>query len=93
VHETEQIYDEQMAGLVAQLIAIAKANDLPMLLSVGMVLESGPGACTTSIPSGRKKLKGIRNRFGLSLKIIRGDERFDRASGLMITRCHEASEE
>ena len=38
------------------------------------------------------ELRGMENRLGLCEGIIRGDERFDRVSGLIISRFHPDDE-
>ena len=94
-HETERVYDEQMAPLVSRLIDIAKANGIPLLVSVGMVMrDGGPGCWVTNI--GRDamatqmdpRLEGAYNRFGLCTAIVRGHSGFDTAAGLIISRHH-----
>ena len=44
----EIVYDEQIAPLVAQIIAIAKRSDIPMLANFRL---DGDIACTTAIPA------------------------------------------
>lgn len=87
-HPTEVVYDEEMAPLVSELIAIAKRAGLPLLVSAGMVLEDGPGCCTTLVDTQVPELAGAENRLALSTGIIRGDSRFDRVAGMAITRYH-----
>lgn len=91
-HRTEAVYDDEMAPLVSRLIAIAKREGIPLLVSTGLVLEHGPGCCTTLLPTNVPELAGVENRFMLSVGIIRGDERFDRAAGMVITRFHPEPE-
>lgn len=89
-HETEEIYDTQMAPLVAELIGIAKANDIPLVLSAGMIDPDGEViGCTTVIPSKRPELAGPVNRHQLATKIFRGHSGFDTACGMVITRHHD----
>jgi hypothetical protein len=100
-HPTEHVYDEEMFPLVAQLIAIANRNKIPLIVSAGMIFpgpdgEPGSGCCTTVILHGKgerdERLRGAENRFGLCEGIIRGHSGFDNAAGLIISRFHEAAE-
>lgn len=85
--QTEQVYDEEMAPLVAQLIEIAKRESIPLFVSAGMVMEDGSkGGCTTNIPS--DDFPGYTNRLTLCTGIVRGHSGFDTASAMMITRHH-----
>lgn len=91
-HRTEQVYDDEMAPLVARLIEISKREGIPLLVNAGMLDANGePLQCITLLgrgPEGDDRLAGIDNRHGLCDGILRGDERFDRAAGLVITRFH-----
>lgn len=87
-HATEQAYDEEMAPLVAKLIAIAKERGIPLLVSAGMLDEDGEHmGCTTLIPEANG-FRGFTNRMQLCSGILRGDTRFDTASSMQITRYH-----
>ena len=91
-HDTERVYDEQMAPLVTQLINIAKASNIPLFLSAGMILRDGTaGCCTTLIGPDLPVdplLKGVSNRLLLCSGIVRGHRGFDTAAGLVISRHH-----
>lgn len=48
----EQIYDEQIAPLVAQFIEICQKHDIPVLASFQLAVETeieGPLVCTTAL--------------------------------------------
>lgn len=92
-HRTEQVYDDEMAPLVSEIIQIATRERVPLLLSVGMLNpEGGPAGCTSLILHGPElglpELRGMENRFGLANGVIRGHGGFDTAAGMMITRYH-----
>lgn len=89
-HETEAVYDEQMAPLVDKLIEIAREHGIPMLFHAGMIMDDGgAGGCITLVPGEEHAdLDGINNRHKLCAEICRGDARFDRAKALMITKFH-----
>lgn len=93
-HHTEQIYDAEMAPLVAKLIEISKREKIPLLVSAGLLLDGeDPGGCCTLLVYGNKegqdrRLLGQENRLNLALGVIRGHNGFDRAAGLMISRFH-----
>jgi hypothetical protein len=91
-HRTEQVYDDEMSPLVTQLIAIARREGIPLLVSAGMLDPDGDGLmCNTLICHGRGHpgfMGGIENRLGLALGVIQGHSGFDTASALVITRHH-----
>lgn len=92
-HRTEQVHDEEMAPLVAQLIEIAKREGIPLLVSAGMLADDGEEMlCTTIIADAKDDCiaPGARNRFGLCVGIVRGHGGFNTASALAITRHHPA---
>lgn len=87
-HRTEQVHDEEMAPLVAQLIEIAKREGIPLLVSAGMLDSDGdPLLCDTMIAESVEDCiaPGIRNRHRLCIEILRGHGGFDTACRLMIT--------
>lgn len=95
-HETERVYDDEMSPLVARLIEIAKANNIPLFLSAGMLCvvdgELDPTTCASMIPmddAGDKRLDGLVNRHRLCLEIVRGHSGFDTACAMAITRHHK----
>lgn len=97
-HRTEQVYDDEMSPLVAQLIAIANRENIPLFVSAGMVCEAdGDGepfdtplatTCTTNVGQDGcdPRLEGMVNRHSLAFGVIRGHAGFDTACGLMISR-------
>lgn len=90
-HRTEQVYDDEMSPLIAQLIAIAKRENIPLLVSAGMLGEDGaPMTCDTVIGAAKadRFAPGIDNRHDLAFELIRGHRGFDTAAGLAITRHH-----
>ena len=89
-HETERVYDEEMAPLVGELIAIAKRAGLPLLVNAGMIGPvGGPRVCVTNVQSGVEWAKGIDNRHGLCSGVVTGHQGFDTARAMMITKYHE----
>lgn len=54
--DKEDIYDEQIAPLMKQIIAICKANEMPMLFTCQYcdTEEDGPGYCSTMLPFDRQ---------------------------------------
>lgn len=100
-HRTEQVYDDEMSPLVAQLIAIAKREGIPLLVSAGMLcVADGDGedfdepiatTCDTLVytDDARALLPGIVNRYSLAKGVVRGHKGFDTACGLMISRYPE----
>lgn len=91
-HRTEQVYDGEMFPLVAKLIEIAKRENMPLLVSAGMLGPDGePMMCSTLIGAAKadRFAPGIDNRYGLAHGIVRGHSGFDTAAGLIITRYHE----
>ena len=92
---TEAVYDEEMAPLVQRLIEIAKRERIPLLVSAAMVMPDGTaGGCLTALgfDDADPRLKGMQNRHGLSVGVMRGHSGFDTASGLVITRHHREEE-
>ena len=90
-HRTERVYDEEMAPLVAQLIAIAKRENIPLFLSAGMIdSDGGAMVCTTDVGhvGALEALAGVCNRHSICTEVVRGHAGFDTAAGLMITRHH-----
>lgn len=92
-HRTEEVYDNEIAPLMAKIIEIAKRENIPMLVSFGMKMEDGTaGCCTTALSPDTEDmdagLRGFRNRVGLALGVLRGHAGFDTAAALMITRYH-----
>ncbi len=85
-HLTEKVYDEKLAPLIEQLLRISAEYDIPMIVSVGMVLDGMQGHCTNGVQSTREELKGMANRYALSNGIIQGKPEWDRACALKITR-------
>jgi hypothetical protein len=66
-HRTEQVYDDEMAPLVARLIEIAKREKIPFYVLAGMLDEDGgPMGCTTSLVWGDEQpevdLLGLEER-------------------------------
>lgn len=99
-HRTEQVYDDEMSPLVAQLIAIAKREKIPLLVSAGMILrqddhgnvheQDHKGTCDTLLLHGSEdaqhpELLKVENRYGLAYEVIRGHEGFDTARSMAIT--------
>lgn len=91
-HRTEQVYDDEIAPLVSQIVAICKREEIPILISAGMFNEEGvPMTCDSKLRHGiasKVQLPGVDNRYSLAFEIIRGHAGFDTASGLAITRHH-----
>lgn len=50
-YDLEAVYDEQIAPLMAQIIEICKANNMPMLASIAYRQDEDGGhdLCTTSL--------------------------------------------
>jgi hypothetical protein len=50
--DKEAIYDEKIAPLMGQIIAICKEHDMPMVaqFQYADTEENGPAYCTTSLP-------------------------------------------
>ena len=96
-HKTEQVYDDEIAPLMVQIIKICKRDGIPMMASFGMKDENGEAiGCSTLLagsPEADDGLNGYRNRFGLGIGIARGHSGFDTAAGLMITRHHKPKTE
>ncbi len=90
-HRTEQVYDDEMAPLIARLIDIAKREGIPLFVTAGMLDDDGDTmGCTTCIPDETGLLAGFSNRIGLCVGIMRGHEGFDTAAGMVITRHHDS---
>ena len=96
-HRTEQVYDDEMSPLIVQLIEISKREGIPLLIHTAMFLPDGDsgefivGGCVTRVPgtgSCAPEFHGMVNRHGLCSQIVQGDERFDRAAGMVISRFH-----
>ena len=92
-HQTEDVYDEEIYPLVAQIIEIAKRAKIPLFISAGTLCvvdgELDPTTCATLVTHGEEgapELKGMENRHALCLEIVRGHSGFDTASAMMITR-------
>lgn len=97
-HRTETVYDDEMNPLVAKLIEIAKREGIPLFISAGMIdANGGPMTCDTCIQESLADtppvLRGIRNRQGLALNLMRGHAGLDRAAGLVISRYHPETDE
>jgi len=99
-HRTEAVYDDEISPLVTQIIEICKREQLPCLISVGMILradhhgntytEDHKGTCDTLLAFGpdngqHPELLKVENRHGLAFEVVRGHEGFDTAKRLMIT--------
>lgn len=50
--DKEAVYDEQISPLMTQVIAICKANNIPMVAQFQYAndKENGPALCTTTLP-------------------------------------------
>lgn len=102
-HSTEEVYDNEMAPLVSQLIAIARRANIPLVVSAGMLCrvdDNGhgdedsalsPTTCTTKITPDYvdPMLKGMVNRHNLAVGVVRGHSGFDHAAALVISRYHD----
>jgi hypothetical protein len=92
-HRTEQVYDDEMSPLVAQLIDIAKREGIPLFVSAALFNPDGSRlSCETKIPGSLPENKGMNNRHALAMNLVRSHDGMDTAAGLMITR-HHAEEE
>jgi hypothetical protein len=51
----EAVYDEKIAPLMSQIIAICKEHEIPMVATFQYATfdEGGPAYCTTTLPNGR----------------------------------------
>lgn len=72
---TERVYDEEMLPLIERLAEIAMREKMPLLCSVGIVLEKDGALClgtgtTFRVESASSEFVGIVNRFALSLEIL-----------------------
>jgi hypothetical protein len=92
-HRTEQVYDDEINPLVAQIFAICERERIPLFLSAGMLDPAGdPLFCTTRLCHGAgdqdERLMGAENRFQLCHGIVLGHSGLDRAAAMRITRMH-----
>lgn len=53
--DAEAVYDEQLAPLMTQIIAICKEHQIPMVAQFQYAnhAEAGPAFCTTTLPNDR----------------------------------------
>lgn len=84
----EEVYDEEIAPLMAKILEICKRENMPMFASFAVKGEDGSvlGCSLLLAEEHDDGLNGYRNRLGLCLGIVRGHDGFDTAAGLMITR-------
>lgn len=67
----EQIYDERIAPLMTQVIAIAQEAGIAMVASFQIPTEADPDlCCTTVIPDGDKKDHALARA---AMRLARGD--------------------
>ena len=64
----EQVYDEQIAPLMKQIVAICKEHQIPMVAKFQYAhdAENGPAFCTTALPLDRacENIRDLARRIG-----------------------------
>lgn len=72
-HLTEEVYDNEMAPLIAKLIEIAERDNIPLFIDAGMFDENGVVlSCTTRIFPNNTGLELIVKRHSICLAAVFG---------------------